>query len=130
MIDGEVARNVGPHRSRDKWNEAEEQERSGAKGKDSFWCDHIISFLSSEFEMIRILNRKRSAVEARNMRLRLVIRFQRSVNSCQIAAAITDNTKDRNHLKEEEDDLNPALLALSYASVPQNSIRLHPGNPR
>jgi hypothetical protein len=64
------------------------------------------------------------------MRLRLVIRFQRSVNSCQIAAAITDNAKDRNHLKEEEDDLNPAFLALSYASVPQNSIRLHPGNPR
>jgi len=64
------------------------------------------------------------------MRLRLVIRFQRSINSCQIAAAITDNTKDRNHLKEEEDDLNPAFLALSYAPVPQNSIRLHPGNPR
>jgi hypothetical protein len=50
VVNGEVARHIGPHRSRDKWNEAEEQERSGAKGKDSFRCDHIISFLSSEFE--------------------------------------------------------------------------------
>jgi hypothetical protein len=44
--------------------------------------------------------------------------------------AITDNTRYRNHAKEEEADLNRAFLALSYASVPQNSIRLHPGKPR
>ena len=95
-----------------------------------FGATILFPFFRQSLKVIRNLNRKRSAVEARNMRLRLVIRFQRSVNSCQIAAAITDNTKDRNHLKEEENDLNPAFLALSYASVPQNSIRLHPGNPR
>jgi hypothetical protein len=43
--------------------------------------------------------------------------------------AITDNTKYRNHAKEE-DDLNPAFLGAQVCLGPQNSIRLHPGKPR
>jgi hypothetical protein len=115
VIDGEVARNVGPHRSRDKWNEAEEQERSGAMGKDSFRCDHIISFLSSEFESDSQFKPK--AIRSGSAKYGLNV-------------AITDNTKYRNHAKEEDDDLNPAFLGAQVCLGPQNAIRLHLGKPR
>src|SRR4029453_15584074 len=60
----------------------------------------LLPFFRQSLKVIRNLNRKRSAMEARNMDLNV---------------ATTDNTRYRNHAKEEEADLNRAFLALSYA---------------
>ena len=88
---------------------------AGAKGKDSFRCGHIISFLSSEFKSDSQFKPK--AIRSGSAKYGLNV-------------AITDNTKYRNHAKEEDDDLNPAFLGAQVCLGPQNSIRLHPGKPR
>src|SRR5207244_13166228 len=69
VINGEVARHISAHRSRDKWNETDEQESSGAKGNDSFRCKHKYFFLSSEFESDSNVKREAIRGEAQSVRL-------------------------------------------------------------